>query len=319
MRLIWVIITNNFCRSQCVKMASHRKVLFPVILLCNVFGTLPVTYKLNFSRVLLLANVVVNFYVSWNFSKKLIDGYKYLHLYSSDMIMTYIIKFVYVLGSGVNIYFIFARNKSFSKIITSFDEMQKFVRKSEVDRVKFKLRVLFVCLIGSSYALYAIEILTNPQLSSAISYTVARIDSIISISSLHSVGLQFLSLCLLLNSFLRQINLELNFLLEEHKRGVSNAILINKIEDLRMRHNKLCELAALINSTYGFSLFSPICFSSIFLQTDIFTVIKKFVDVIFESPLFHRPDPLINNLWFIVDVFKLTPYFSVPYLVYKQV
>jgi len=302
-------------------MASPRKVLSPIILFCNIFGTLPVTYKLNFSGVLLLANVVVSFYPSWTFSKSLIESYKYLHLYSSDMIMKYIVKFVFVLGSGVNIYFLSARGKSFSKLFKSFDETQKFLKKSEVDKLRFKLRLLFFCLMGSSYALYAIEMLSNPQLaiSSVMTIIAARIDYIFTISSLHSVGLQFLSLCLVLNCFLRQINSELEFLHAEHKSGVSSAILIKKIEDLRMRHNKLCEMAALINSTYGFSLFSPICFSSIYLQTDIFSVIKRFVDVFFESPLFHRPDPLINNLWFIVDVLKLTPYFSVTYFIYKEV
>jgi len=235
--------------------------------------------------------------------------------------MTYIAKLFCVLAGAFNIYFVFARKMSFVKIIRDFNEMQKVVKSSDVDKIKFKLRVLSVCLIGSSFVLNAFEVISGPELtiSSFLSYVTSRFDLAISKCNLHSVGLQFLSVCILLNCFLRQINSELEFLHEEHKRGVSGDIMIKKIEDLRMRHNKLCELAALINSTYGVSLFLPLCFSSIYLQTDIFSVIKRLVDVFFESPLFHRPDPQINSLWFIVDLFKLIPYFAVPYVVYKQV
>lgn len=137
-------------------------------------------------------------------------------------------------------------------------------------------------------------------------------------SSLHSLGTQFLSFCILTKFYVQLINDKLANLQKERNK---NEIACKQIEELRRAHNKLCENAHLINEVYGIYLLLPLSYISIYLQADVFHIIK--ITINYATEFHYAPlkdvDLIVFILWAINDFAKTCTYFKIANILQREV
>jgi hypothetical protein len=295
-------------------MSQVRNVLFPVFILSNCFGTIPFTFRLKFSRILLAVNMCTVIIPAVVSMRSALRNLRFIDRHPSDVTLTNLASVLSCLATIGNIYFTLNCTNPILSIVKTFEEVDKIL-KGGPDLRKTRIAVLFLCFVSfSSWPLF-LGIKSNA--TSSMQYFLNCL-AIANSTSMHSIGLQFNALCVILSCYLSHLNCEIDKLKSDIKCK-SSEILIRKVEDLRNCHDKLCENANLINKTYGPYLLAPFLYSSLYTQTDIFNIVVKILDTVYEAPVKVPRDPLGFFLWVLVDVMKICGYFISTHFVYAKV
>lgn len=233
-----------------------------------------------------------------------------------------IAKIICSVASMANLYFVFIRRAKFLLILDSFEEIHKIICNPQdgMKSTRRQVQLTFCALYALAWVITLLEISIATSKKSPRSLTFFIINRFI-VSSLHSLGTQFLSFSILIIFYMKQINSKIADLQKEHVASSKIENIIKQIDKLREAHNKLWENAHLINLVYGIYLLLPLSFISIHLQTDFFKVIKSILNHFADFP--YQPlsatDWLISVLWTFNDFIKLCAYFRAAYLVHTEV
>lgn len=297
-------------------MSSPRQVLLPLILASNVLGTLPYTRNLKFSKLLLLYCIFINTVPCVYILDSAIEVlYNIKHLPPND-IMLQVGRIICSVSSIANLYFLFRQRTKFVLIVSNFEEIHRVLGNCSGETRSHVKIIIFVLCIASWVIQFSRIAIQSQKLNTSrlISNLIYRLIG----SSLHSLGTQFLSFCILTKFYLQLINDKLAKLQKERNK---NEIACKQIEELRRAHNKLCENAHLINEVYGIYLLLPLSYISIYLQADVFHIIKIMID--YATEFLYVPlndfDLIVFILWAINDFTKTGTYFRIANILQTEV
>lgn len=288
--------------------------LWPVFVLSQVFGVLPITLKSSnpqINKILLIYCIILNiiyhtidciaiFLVAvLNLSKPNVGPYEILSILTTFLSKTVLILNTYhtVLNSR-KVLFILQEIVSLNKTLTIFH--------STLIKIEIGLEIFCVIFVSGFLNAYfsGIYLVDNASF--------IEVFAFVSVSfCINLIQLQFYMICCILRYLFKSINREL----WEYNNNIINKLDNNstmtedRLHELRKSYRTLCNLINLINEMYGAHTIINLTSMNVFLQTNIDDLLIYVYNVIFDIKHEAVGIGTYAILWILYEVSEISFYF----------